>query len=104
MPRLENTLQQERSLLSAVLPTGLLSTRAVEAYRLNPNRLKSLASQGQGYLFASRPPANSLHRIDQSTATGLRLPRVVDGTAGAQTVESEQRSAGTHGRLKRTLS
>ncbi|MGO9830215.1 MAG: type IV secretory system conjugative DNA transfer family protein [Myxococcaceae bacterium] len=92
MPRLENTLQQERSFLSAILPTGLLSTRAVEAYRLHPNRLKSLASRGQGYLFASRPKgmtalpiaygslgqlpvpsAHSLRRIDQATAPGLRL-------------------------------
>ena len=75
-----------------VLPTGMLSTRAVEAYRLHPNRLKSLASRGQGYLFASRPrgmtalpiaygslgqlpvpSANSLRRIDQATAPGLRL-------------------------------
>ena len=108
MPRLENTLQQERSLLSAILPTGLLSTRAVEAYRLHPNRLKSLASRGQGYLFASRPSgmtatpiaygslgqlpvpsSQSLRRINQATAPGLRLSRhVVEATRAPGATES----------------
>jgi hypothetical protein len=92
MPRLENTLQQAPSLLSTVTATGVLSTRAVEAYRLHPNQLKSLASRGQGYLFASRPrgmkaipiayspmpelpapPAEPLRRNDQARAPGLRL-------------------------------
>jgi len=124
MPRLENTLQQERSILSTVMATGMLSTRAVEAYRLHPNRLKSLASRGQGYLFASRrkgmtalpiaygslgqlpvPSANSLRRIDQATAPGLRLyERIVQGARAPEVIEPEQRVVTTRGSVKPTLS
>jgi hypothetical protein len=68
------------------------STRAVESLRLHPNRLKMLASRGQGFLFASRPdgqvaipvaygrlpdlplpPEAALGRNDQARARGLRL-------------------------------
>ena len=91
-PRLEHTVQQGPGVLSTVAPTGVLSTRAVESYRLHPNRLKMLASCGQGFLFASRrdgrqaipiaygrlsdlplPPEDSLPRNDQARARGLRL-------------------------------
>ncbi|HTP25726.1 MAG TPA: TraM recognition domain-containing protein, partial [Anaeromyxobacteraceae bacterium] len=91
-PRLEHTVQQGPGVLSTVAPTGVLSTRAVESYRLHPNRLKMLASCGQGFLFASRrdgrqaipiaygqlpelplPPEDALRRNDQTTARGLRL-------------------------------
>ena len=91
-PRLENTVQQVAGRLAIIAATGVFSSRAVEAYRLHPNRLKSLASTGQGYLFASRPsgriaipivyghmpelPAPSispLPRKDQGRAQGLRL-------------------------------
>ena len=48
VPRLEHTLQQAPSLSSTVTARGVLSTRAVEAYRLHPNRLKSLVCRGQG--------------------------------------------------------
>jgi hypothetical protein len=91
-PRLEHTVQQGPDVLSTVTATGVLSTRAVESYRLHPNRLKMLASRGQGFLFASRhdgrtaipiaygrlpqlplPSENSLRRNDQARARGLRL-------------------------------
>src|SRR2546428_789293 len=91
-PRLEHTIQQGPGVLSTVTATGVLSTRAVESYRLHPNRLKMLASRGQGFLFASRrdgrtaipvvygrlselplPSENSLRRNDQARAQGLRL-------------------------------
>ena len=54
-PRFEHTLQQGPGAMSTVEPTGVMSTRAVESLRLHPNRLKMLASRGQGFLFASRP-------------------------------------------------
>jgi hypothetical protein len=91
-PRLEHTVQQGPDVLSTVTATGVMSTRAVEAYRLHPNRLKGLAPRGQGFLFASRadgptaipiaygrmpvlPTALStpLPRTDQRKAPGLRL-------------------------------
>jgi hypothetical protein len=91
-PRLEHTIQQGPDVLSTVTATGVLSTRAVESYRLHPNRLKMLASRGQGFLFASRhdgrtaipiaygrlpqlplPSEDSLRRNDQARARGLRL-------------------------------
>jgi hypothetical protein len=91
-PRLEHTVQQGPDVLSTVTATGVLSTRAVESYRLHPNRLKMLASCGQGFLFASRhdgrtaipvaygrlpqlplPSEDSLRRNDQARARGLRL-------------------------------
>ncbi len=75
-----------------VTATGVLSTRAVESYRLHPNHLKMLASRGQGFLFSSRhdgrmaipvayrrlpelplPSENSLRRNAQARARGLRL-------------------------------
>jgi hypothetical protein len=54
-PRLEHTIQQGPGAMSTVAATGVMSTRAVESLRLHPNRLKMLASRGQGFLFASRP-------------------------------------------------
>ncbi len=91
-PRLEHTVQQGPGALSTVTATGVMSTRAVESYRLHPNRLKMLASRGQGFLFASRPevrvaipiaygalpdlplpPEERLRRNDQTLARGLRL-------------------------------
>lgn len=91
-PRLEHTVQQGPDVFSTVTATGVLSTRAVESYRLHPNRLKMLASRGQGFLFASRhdgrtaipvaygrlpelplPSEKSLRRNDQARARGLRL-------------------------------
>jgi len=92
MPRLEHTVQQASGTLATTAATGVLSSRAVEAYRLHPNRLKCLASRGQGYLFASRPSGRialpivygcmpellaaskaALRRNDQARASGLRL-------------------------------
>ncbi len=78
--------------MSTVTATGVMSTRAVESLRLHPNRLKMLASRGQGFLFASRPdgqvaipvaygrlpdlplpPEAALERNDQTQARGLHL-------------------------------
>ena len=91
-PRLEHTIQQGPGAMSTVAATGVMSTRAVESLRLHPNRLKMLASRGQGFLFASRPdgqvaipvaygrlpdlplpPEAALGRNDQKGARGLRL-------------------------------
>lgn len=91
-PRLEHTVQQGPDVMATVTATGMLSTRAVEAYRLHPNRLKMLAARGQGFLFATRaagtvavpivyapmPPLarqwkTSLRRVDQAKVAGLRL-------------------------------
>jgi hypothetical protein len=107
-PRLENTVQQASGRLATIAATGVFSSRAVEAYRLHPNRLKSLASTGQGYLFASLPsgrtaipivygrmpalPAPSisaLPRNDQSRAQGLRLYERFVAPAKLPRVQSE---------------
>ena len=91
-PRLEHTVQQGPTELATVTATGVMSTRGVEAYRLHPNRLKTLESRGQGHLFAPRPrgtkvfpiaygpmpelpkpPEAPLRRKDQERAAGLRL-------------------------------
>lgn len=107
--RLENTVQQGRDALSVMAPTGMMSTRAVEAYRLHPNRLKQLASRGQGFLFASRgsgrvaipiiygqmPPlptsSEPLRRNDQTSARGLRLHQAnVETVASVATVRSRR--------------
>lgn len=91
-PRLEHTIQQGPGAMSTVAATGVMSTRAVESLRLHPNRLKMLASRGQGFLFASRPdgqvaipvaygrlpdltlpPEAALGRNDQASTRGLRL-------------------------------
>lgn len=95
-PRLEHTIQQGPGAMSTVAATGVMSTRAVESLRLHPNRLKMLASRGQGFLFASRPegqvaipvaygrlpdlplpPEATLKRNDQTHARGLRLCEAV---------------------------
>jgi len=102
-PRLEHTVQQGRDFLATTVATGAMSTRAVESYRLHPNRLKMLAARGQGFLFASRPEGRTaipvaygqlpdlpadfrkpLARHDQARAPGLRLyERFVAGVANA---------------------
>jgi len=107
-PRLENTVQQVSGRLATIAATGVFSSRAVEAYRLHPNRLKSLASTGQGFLFASRPsgriaipvvygrmpelPAPSisaLPRNEQRRAQGLRLYERFVAPAKLPHVQSE---------------
>jgi hypothetical protein len=50
-PKLENTLQRGNDPLVDFAPTGVMTSKAVEAFRLHPNRLKELASRGQGWLF-----------------------------------------------------
>ena len=82
----ERTVRVERGPLFTSLTTGDASTRLVERYRLHPNRIKSLARCGQGYLVTDeslQPVAYgmlpslqldySLPRNDQVTARGLRL-------------------------------
>jgi hypothetical protein len=101
-PRLEHTIQQGPSAMSTVAATGVMSTRAVESLRLHPNRLKMLASRGQGFLFASRPhgqvaipvaygrlpdfplpPEAALRRNDPTRARGLRLCEAITTTETA---------------------
>ena len=101
-PRLEHTIQQGPGAMSTVAATGVMSTRAVESLRLHPNRLKMLASRGQGFLFASRPdgqvaipvaygrlpdlplpPEAALGRNDQNRARGLRLYEAISSTQTA---------------------
>jgi hypothetical protein len=101
-PRLEHTIQQGPGAMSTVAATGVMSTRAVESLRLHPNRLKMLASRGQGFLFASRPdgrvaipvaygrlpdlplpPEAALGRNDQKRARGLRLCEAITTTETA---------------------
>jgi hypothetical protein len=98
-PRLEHTIQQGPGVMSTVAATGVMSTRAVESLRLHPNRLKMLASRGQGFLFASRPdgqvaipvaygrlpdlplpPEAVLRRNHQNGARGLRLYEAITTT------------------------
>ena len=110
-PRLEHTVQQGPDVLSTMTATGVLSTRAVESYRLHPNRLKMLASRGQGFLFASRhdgrvaipvaygrlpdlplPPERSLQRNDQARARGLRLCEELAAPGGDGAASSREKS------------
>ena len=105
-------MQQGPGVLATVTATGVLSTRAVESYRLHPNRLKMLASRGQGFLFASRhdgrvaipiaygrlpdrplPPEERLRRNVQARARGLRLYEglAAGGNAGATTSVEKNR-------------
>jgi type IV secretory pathway TraG/TraD family ATPase VirD4 len=82
----EKTVRMQRGPLFTSLATGDVSSKLVEAYKLHPNAIKSLARCGQGYLFNDegiRPvcygmlPALSsdfpLKRKDQAHARGLRL-------------------------------
>jgi hypothetical protein len=83
---LEKTERTRRGALFTSLTTGDASSKLVEAYKLHPNAIKSLARCGQGYLFNDEglgpvsygmlPPVSSdlpLTRKNQSTALGLRL-------------------------------
>ncbi len=82
----EKTVRMQRGPLFTSLATGDVSSKLVEAYKLHPNAIKSLARCGQGYLFNDEgirpvcygmlPPLSSdfpLKRKDQSKARGLRL-------------------------------
>ncbi|MGO9764033.1 MAG: type IV secretory system conjugative DNA transfer family protein [Myxococcaceae bacterium] len=82
----ELTVRRREGPLATSLPTGDASARQVEAYRLHPNCIKSLARCGQGYLLADDGlwplvygmlPALSadypLLRHNQQRAPGLRL-------------------------------
>lgn len=83
----ETTMRTRRGPLFTSLATGDASTKLVEQYKLHPNRIKTLATSGQGYLYNGEgikpivygmlPPnlvANyPLARKDQSQAVGLRL-------------------------------
>jgi hypothetical protein len=84
---IETTVRRERGPLFTSLATGDASTKLVEAYKLHPNRIKTLATSGQGYLYNGegiKPlvygmlPAGlvadyQLPQKDQTRARGLRL-------------------------------
>lgn len=82
----ERTVRIQRGPLFTSLATGDASSKLVERYRLHPNRIKSLARCGQGYLVSDEglqpvvygmlPPLQAdypLPRNEQATARGLRL-------------------------------
>jgi hypothetical protein len=82
----EKTERTRRGALFTSLSTGDASSKLVEAYKLHPNAIKSLARCGQGYLFNDEglrpvsygmlPPLSSdcpLPRKDQARSRGLRL-------------------------------
>jgi hypothetical protein len=83
----ELTVRRQQGALMTMLTTGDASSRLVEAYRLHPNAIKSLARCGQGYLYNDegiRPVAYgmlpsdlvadySLTTKNQRDARGLRL-------------------------------
>jgi TraM recognition site of TraD and TraG len=82
----ELTMRRKRGPLFTSLATGEASSKMVEAYRLHPNAIKSLARCGQGYLlsgtglkpvaYAMLPPLAAtfpLARNTQCEAKGLRL-------------------------------
>ena len=84
---IEQTVRRQQGPLFTSLATGDASTKLVEAYKLHPNRIKNLATAGQGYLYNGegiKPivygmlPADLVARYDlkqkdQSKARGLRL-------------------------------
>jgi len=80
------TVRMEQGDLFTSLITGDASSRLVEEYRLHPNRIKSLARCGQGYLFNDEglhpicygmlPALDATYPLpsnDQMRACGLRL-------------------------------
>jgi type IV secretory pathway TraG/TraD family ATPase VirD4 len=82
----ERTVRVQRGPLFTSLATGDASSKLVERYRLHPNRIKSLARCGQGYLVSDEglwpvvygmlPPLQAdypLPRNEQAPARGLRL-------------------------------
>ncbi len=82
----EKTVRMQQGALFTSLSTGDASSKLVEAYKLHPNAIKSLARCGQGYLFNDEglrpvsygmlPPLSSdfpLQRKEQTSARGLRL-------------------------------
>lgn len=100
---IETTMRRERGPLFTSLATGDASTKLVEQYKLHPNRIKTLATSGQGYLYNGEgikpivygmlPPDliadYKLPQKDQSRAVGLRLyekfiaGKVAEGVADA---------------------
>ena len=82
----ELTVRRKQGPLFTSLATGEASSKTVEAYRLHPNAIKSLARSGQGYLlsdlglkpvsYGMLPPLAAsypLPRNQQGAAKGLRL-------------------------------
>lgn len=82
----EKTVRQQQGALFTSLTTGDASTKQVETFRLHPNAIKSLASQGQGHCyfgsdivplaFGILPDLQVTLPIvgnDQKAARGLRL-------------------------------
>jgi hypothetical protein len=82
----EKTVRQQQGALFTSLMTGDASSKLVYAYRLHPNRIKSLARAGQGYglsdegirplCYAPLPPMQGDYPLKanrQENAAGLRL-------------------------------
>jgi type IV secretory pathway TraG/TraD family ATPase VirD4 len=93
----EKTVRVQQGALFTSLTTGDASSKLIEAYRLHPNAIKSLARWGQGYLLSDEglqpvcygmlPTIEAdyaMPRKDQRTARGLRLyERFVGAMGGA---------------------
>ena len=90
----EKTVRMQQGALLTSLTTGDASSRLVEAYKLHPNAIKTLARCGQGYLFNDEdlrpvsygmlPPLSSdfpLARNTQTVARGLRLYKTIVATS-----------------------
>ena len=90
----EKTVRMQKGALLTSLTTGDASSKLVEAYKLHPNAIKTLARCGQGYLFndeALRPVSYGmlpplswdfpLARNNQSAARGLRLYETMVATS-----------------------
>jgi type IV secretory system conjugative DNA transfer VirD4/TraG family protein len=89
----EKTVRMQQGALLTSLTTGDASSKLVEAYKLHPNAIKTLARCGQGYLFNDEdlrplsygmlPPLSSdfpLARNNQTLARGLRLYETIVAT------------------------
>jgi len=98
----ERTVRKQQGALFTSLTTGDASTKLVEAYKLHPNAIKSLARCGQGYLYNDEglrpvsysmlPPAAydcELPRKEQGRARGLRLGETSGERAPAPAARAE---------------
>ena len=106
---IETTMRRQRGPLFTSLATGDASTKLVEAYKLHPNRIKTLATSGQGYLYNGEgikplvygmlPPGLVAHydlpRKDQARAVGLRLyERFIAGKVAEAVAEAAAPAVG----------
>ena len=109
--QVELTVRRQQGALMTMLTTGDASSKLVEAYRLHPNAIKSLARCGQGYLYNDegiRPVVYGmlpgelmadypLQLKDQRTARGLRLyERFVVPKSAAELADDSPRARELH--------